>query len=77
MQEKFGFQPTKQSRKKTTAEEDVEVNEALIKICLEAVEKYVAAIQEGKFHLSLLENREAKICKYCNFRAVCRIQEMS
>ena len=47
-------------RKKTTVEEDVELNEELIKICLESVEKYVAAIQEGKFHLSMLEDRESK-----------------
>ena len=74
-EEKFGRQPIKLSRKKTTAEEDVALNEELIKICLEAVEKYVAAIQEGKFHLSMLEDREAKVCQYCNFRAICRIQE--
>lgn len=76
-EEKFGRQPIKLSRKRTTAEEDVELNEELIKICLESVEKYVAAIQEGKFHLSTLEDREAKVCQYCNFRAICRIQEAS
>ena len=76
-EEKFGRQPVKLSRKKTTKEEDVALNEELIKICLEAVEKYVAAKQEGKFHLSLLEDREAKVCQYCNFRAICRIQEAS
>jgi ATP-dependent helicase/nuclease subunit B len=75
-EEKFGRQPIKLSRKKTTADEDVALNEELIKICLEAVEKYVAAIQEGKFHLSLLEDRETKVCQYCNFRAICRIQEV-
>jgi len=72
---KFGRQPIKLSRKKTTAEEDVQLNEELIKICLESVEKYVAAIHEGKFHLSMLEDREAKVCQYCNFRAICKIQE--
>jgi len=76
-EEKFGRQRIKLSRKKTTVEEDVELNKELIKICLEAVEKYVAAIQEGKFHLSLLEDRETKVCQYCNFRAICRIQEVS
>ena len=74
-EEKFGRQPIKLSRKKTTAEEDEELNEELIKICLESVEKYVAAIQDGKFHLSMLEDRETKVCQYCNFRAICRIQE--
>jgi len=53
IKEKFGCQPIKLSRKKTTAEKDVEMNEELMKICLEAIDKYVAAIQEGKFHLSM------------------------
>jgi hypothetical protein len=53
------------------------LNEELIKICLDAVEKYVAAIQEGKFHLSMLEDRESNVCPYCNFRAICRIREVS
>ena len=74
-EEKFGRQPIRLSRKKTTVEEDVAFNEELIKICLESVEKYVAAIQDGKFHLSMLEDRETKVCQYCNFRAICRIQE--
>ena len=76
-EEKIGRQPIKLSRKKTIAEEEVELNQELIKICLEAVEKYFAAIQEGKFHLSMLEDRETKVCQYCNFRAICRIQEAS
>ena len=54
----------------------MELNETLIKIWPETVEKYVAAIQEGKFHLSMLEDRETKVCQYCNFRAICRIQEV-
>jgi hypothetical protein len=50
---------------------DVELNEELIKICLETVEKHLAAIQEGKFHLSMLEDRETKVFRYCNFNANC------
>ena len=38
-EEKFGRQPIKLSRKKTTTEEDIQLNEELIKIYLEAVEK--------------------------------------
>ena len=48
------------SAKKTTTEEDVELNEELIKIYLEAVEKYVAAIQEGKFHYPYLKTEKLK-----------------
>ena len=65
------------SAKKTTTEEDVELNEELIKICLQVVEKYVTAIPERKFHLSMLEDKEAKVCQYCNFRTICRIAEIS
>jgi ATP-dependent helicase/nuclease subunit B len=74
---KFGRQPIKLSRKKTTPKEEIELNEELIKLCLEAVDKHVKAIKEGKFHLSTLEDRENKVCQYCNFRAICRIQEVS
>ena len=55
----------------------MELNETLIKIWPEAVEKYVADIQEGKFHLSMLEDREVKVRKYCNLRSICRINEIS
>jgi septum formation topological specificity factor MinE len=59
-EEKIGRLPIKLSRKRTTAEEDIELNEELIKICLEVVEKYVTAIHEVEFHLSTLEDRELK-----------------
>ncbi len=75
--EDFGRKLIKLSRKKTTIEEDVELNEELIKVCLNTVDKYVTAIQEGKFHLSTLEDRESKVCQYCNFKAICRIQEVN
>ena len=57
-EEKFGRQSIKLSRKKTTPEEDIELNEQLIKICLKAVEKYIAAIQEGKFHYPYLKTEK-------------------
>lgn len=76
-EEKFGRSSLSLKRGKISEDEIVQLNYELIKICLEAVEKYAAAIQEGKFHLSMLEDREAKVCLYCNFRAVCRIQEIN
>ena len=72
---RFGRQPIKLTRKAVSEEEEVKLNEELIAICLETVKRYVEAIQSGKFHLSTLEDRETKICQYCNFRAICRIQE--
>ncbi|NWF91062.1 MAG: exodeoxyribonuclease V subunit gamma [Ignavibacteriaceae bacterium] len=74
-EEKFGPQPISLTRKKTTSDEDVQLNENLINICMETIEKYTANITSGKFHLSILEDRETRICQWCSFRSICRIQE--
>jgi ATP-dependent helicase/DNAse subunit B len=55
--------------------EVIEYNNELIKICEESIQKYVEGIKAGKFNLSLLEDREQKVCRYCDFRSICRIQE--
>jgi ATP-dependent helicase/nuclease subunit B len=81
-EEKFGRSLAKinSSRKKLSEEEllklQVESGEEMIKICLDAVQNYVQKIVEGKFNLTTLKNRENKICKYCSFKPVCRIQEV-
>ncbi|MDO8548907.1 MAG: PD-(D/E)XK nuclease family protein, partial [Ignavibacteria bacterium] len=51
--------------------------ENLIAICLNSVEKYVESISAGKFHLTQLNDRENKICRFCSFRSICRIEENS
>jgi ATP-dependent helicase/nuclease subunit B len=45
--------------------------------CLESIEKYVQAISIGKFHLTQLKDREDKVCRFCGFRAICRIEEIN
>jgi len=50
-------------------------SEKMIQTCLESIKKYVSAISNGVFHLSDLEDREKKVCKYCNFKSICRISE--
>ena len=57
-------------------EEQVQNAEEMIKICLEMVNKFTTDISNGKFHLTTLKNREAKVCKYCDFKRICRIQEV-
>jgi ATP-dependent helicase/nuclease subunit B len=49
----------------------------MIKICHEMINIYVRDISEGKFNLSLLNNRESKICRFCDFKKICRIQEIN
>jgi ATP-dependent helicase/nuclease subunit B len=75
----FGKQLVKllRSSSKITEEQLSASYEEMIKICLDAVKKYVNAIIEGKFNLSMLQDRENKICRYCGFRSICRIQEVS
>ncbi len=50
-------------------------SEQMIETCLESIKKYVSAISNGVFHLSDLEDREKKVCNYCNFKSICRISE--
>ncbi len=73
----FGKNFMNLTRKKITEEEKIILNEELIKTCIDAIKKYVHNINEGKFNLSTLEDRENKVCRYCNFRPICRIQEVN
>jgi len=57
-------------------EEEINTAEEMIKICLEMVAKFTTEISQGKFHLSTLKNRETKVCRFCDFKRICRIQEV-
>jgi ATP-dependent helicase/nuclease subunit B len=56
--------------------EKSEVVQKLIDICIENVKNYVSLIAKGKFNLTKLKDRENKVCGYCGFRSVCRIEEV-
>ncbi len=62
--------------KSENIEEAIDPAEEMIKICLEMVNKFTTEISQGKFHLSTLKNRETKVCRFCDFRKICRIQEV-
>lgn len=49
----------------------------LIEKSIEHVKDYIQSISEGKFHFSKLEDRENKVCRFCQFRTVCRIDEVN
>jgi ATP-dependent helicase/nuclease subunit B len=57
-------------------EEEINDTQDLINICKDSIKKYVKEISKGKFHLSILSDRENKVCKYCSFKLICRIQEV-
>lgn len=67
----------KSRRSKTdNLKDEIDAAEEMIKICLEMVDKFIEDISKGKFHLSTLPNREAKVCRFCDFKRICRIQEV-
>lgn len=57
-------------------DEIVELNNDVINEASEFIKKYISNISAGKFNLTELENRETKICGYCDFKSICRINEI-
>jgi len=57
-------------------EEIIEANEELISRSLNKIDELINGISAGNFHLSKLMNREEKVCRYCSFKSVCRVQEI-
>jgi ATP-dependent helicase/nuclease subunit B len=76
-QKDFGSKLVGIGRAKNDKDKMVHLAEEMIKICIESISKYVEEISSGKFNLSRLEDRENKVCKFCNFRSICRIQEVN
>ena len=64
-------------KKKNTNDERREIIDNLINECLNSVEKFVKEISEGKFNLTTLKDRENKVCRFCSFKPICRIQEVN
>lgn len=64
------------SGRKLSEEDYILASEELIKIFEEAVPKYIENMRKGIFNLSQLEKREEKVCGYCEFKSICRIQEV-
>ena len=54
----------------------VRINNDMIDIFSRTVEKSVEKIKNGEFNLSTLKDRENKVCSYCDFISVCRVQEI-
>jgi ATP-dependent helicase/nuclease subunit B len=73
----FGIKPIglKRKGKNESVEMQIEEAEEMIKICIEMINSYVRDISKGKFNLSLLKDRKDKICRYCDFIKICRIQD--
>lgn len=65
------------TKKKISDDELMRSTEELLKICEEFIPLYTDKISKGIFHLSQLEDRDSKVCRFCDFMSICRIQELS
>ncbi|MEE9432467.1 MAG: PD-(D/E)XK nuclease family protein, partial [Melioribacteraceae bacterium] len=72
----FGKKPVNLTRKKLTEELILELNDEQIKTTKQHLENYYDKIGKGEFHLSEFEDRENLVCKYCDFKSFCRVQEV-
>ena len=76
---KYAIDDFGKDKVKTKGNKDDEIQsvEQLVQKSISHVKNYIASISEGKFNLSQLEERENKVCRFCEFRTVCRIDEVS
>ena len=65
-------------KKVTPSKKDDEISniDQLIESSIRHIKNYITLISEGKFHLSKLEDRETKVCRFCQFRNICRIDDV-
>jgi len=70
------FKPIVVSLKEKGERESVTVSQ-IIEISKNYIADYVNLISEGVFPLSMHENREELVCRYCNFRKICRVDEVN
>jgi ATP-dependent helicase/nuclease subunit B len=68
----FGKDVVSLSRRK---DEEIKTIEQLIENTIGHIKNYIEQISEGKFGLSPYENREQLVCRYCQFKPVCRVEE--
>jgi ATP-dependent helicase/nuclease subunit B len=65
----------KRKVKNESLESRIQLTDEMIRICIEMINKHVKAISEGRFNLSVLSDKESKVCRFCDFKKICRIQE--
>jgi ATP-dependent helicase/nuclease subunit B len=73
----FGPSQINLSRKRSLDNDQIQVlNEDLISSTKEKLIEYHQRIRKGKFNLSELDEREEKVCRYCDFKSFCRVKEV-
>ncbi|MCX6170378.1 MAG: exodeoxyribonuclease V subunit gamma [Ignavibacteriales bacterium] len=57
-------------------DDEIQSVEQLVQKSISHVKNYIELISKGKFNLSQIEDRENKVCRFCEFRTVCRIDNV-
>ncbi len=75
--DEFGMNPVIPSykEKKITLKELNDINQSVMENSASFIKLYTENIANGIFNLSKLQDREEKICCYCNFKTICRVKE--
>ncbi|HEX3073839.1 MAG TPA: PD-(D/E)XK nuclease family protein, partial [Ignavibacteriales bacterium] len=73
----FGKSSSKTIRGTLSEDEVIAMNEELIDRTCANIDAFVKGIRSGKFPLSPYEDREKKVCQYCEFKSVCRGQDVT
>lgn len=69
----FGKKPLKTKGGK---DDIIQSIEQIVENSIEHVKNYINSIADGRFHISKLEDRENKVCRFCMFRTICRVDEV-
>ncbi len=64
------------SSRNLSIEDLVAINNNMIDIFKQTADKFFEKISNAEFHLSTLEERETKVCSYCDFSTICRVKEI-
>ena len=75
-QDNFGPLPVKLTQKKLEYEDIISLNHDQIKNSFNHIKNYHTRIKGGKFNLSELNDREEKVCKYCDYSSLCRLKDV-
>lgn len=79
-EDEFGLSPLKPkgSRKtfETAKEEFTDINNSLIENAKRKIKEFTEGIVKGDFRLSPHENREEIVCRFCEFKSVCRVSNL-
>ncbi|PID56237.1 MAG: hypothetical protein CR986_10430 [Ignavibacteriae bacterium] len=73
----FGEKVFKVSSKRKLGKDEIMLqNKIIMENAEKKISEYYEAIKNGRFNLSKLDDRETKVCNYCDYQSLCRMKEI-